>query len=78
MADSHIRTNTITLLKSYFNNDTNKSDSAEKGIYNYSVNVANKKGIDINLKNDDFKTIYYNKLISTIEIILLGRKLNFT
>tara|TARA_Y100000389_G_C17236818_1_gene401002 strand:+ start:70 stop:303 length:234 start_codon:yes stop_codon:yes gene_type:complete len=75
--DNNIRNETTILLKSYFNNDINKSNSAEKGIYNYSVNSANKKGVNIDWNNDDFKSIYYNKLISTIEIILLGRKLDF-
>ena len=75
--NNNIRDETIIFLKSYFNNDINKSDSAEKGIYNYSVNAANKKGVNIDWNNDDFKSIYYSKLMSTIEIILIGRKLDF-
>tara|TARA_Y100000389_G_scaffold112032_1_gene109073 strand:- start:4502 stop:4732 length:231 start_codon:yes stop_codon:yes gene_type:complete len=75
--ENQIRNNSINLLYSHMNNNNN-SISAEEGIYNYSIKIANKTGINIDWKDEDFKNIYYNKLISTIEIILNARKLEFT
>ena len=75
--ENQIRNNSIILLYSHMNNNNN-SISAEEGIYNYSIKYANKKGINIDWKDVDFKNIYYNKLISTIDIILHARKLEFS
>lgn len=75
--EEQIRKNTVTLLDSHMNNNIN-SISTEENIYNYSIKAAKKKGINIDWRDDDFKTIYYNKLISTIDIILNARKLEFS